>query len=89
MLFICLLYVVFPLYVLLIILYISLIYHFLKETNLTILNSYVNFDNQMRTIRVEQLYPIWGIFVSDLHASVLITLLLFCNLVLHISLLYR
>lgn len=89
MLFICLLYVVFPFYVLLIILYISLIYHFLKETNLTILNSYVNFDNQMRTIRVEQLYPIWGIFVSDLHASVLITLLLFCNLVLHISLLYR
>ena len=43
----------------------------------------------MRKIRDEQLYTIWGIFVNDLHASVLITLLLFCNFILHISLLYR
>lgn len=33
MVFICLLYIVFPFYILLIILYISLIYHFLKEKN--------------------------------------------------------
>lgn len=41
------------------------------------LNAYFNFDNQMRKIRDEQLYPVWGIFVSDLRASILITLLLF------------
>lgn len=89
MVFICLLYIVFPFYILLIILYISLIYHFLKEKILTILNSYFNSDNQMRRIRDEQLYPIWGIFVSDLHTSILITLLLFYNFILHISVLYR
>lgn len=89
MVFICLLYIVFPFYILLIILYISLIYHFLKEKILTILNSYFNSDNQMRRIRDEQLYPIWGIFVSDLHTSILITLLLFYNFILHISMLYR
>lgn len=71
-------------------LYISLIYHFLKKKkNLTILNSHFNSDNQMRKIRDEQLYPIWGIFVSDLHTSILITLLLFCNFILHICLPYR
>lgn len=89
MVFICLLYIVFPFYILLIILYISLIYHFLKKKILTILNSYFNSDNQMRKIRDEQLYPIWGIFVSDLHTSILITLLLFCNFIPPISLLYR
>lgn len=58
----CLLYIVFPFYILLIILYISLIYHFLKEKILTILNSYLNSNNQMRTIRDEQLYP-FGVFL--------------------------
>lgn len=89
MIFICLLYIVFPFYILLIILYINLICHFLKEKLLAILNSYFNSNNQMRKIRDEQLYPIWGIFVSDLHTSILITLFLFCNFILHIHLLYR
>lgn len=89
MVFICLLYIVSPFYILLITLYISLIYHFLKGKILTILKSHFNFDNQMRKIRDEHLYPIWGIFVSDLHMSILITLLLFCNCLLYLSLLYR
>lgn len=42
--------------------YRNLIYHFLKEI-LTTLNSHFNSNNQMRTIRDEQLYPAWGIFV--------------------------
>lgn len=47
-----------------------------KRKLLTILNSYFKSDNQMRKIRDGQLYPFWGIFVHDLHASVLITLFL-------------
>lgn len=77
-----LLYIVFPFYILLIILYISLIDHFFKEKILTILNSHFNFNNQMRKIRDEQLYPTWGIFVSHLHTSILMTLLFFYNFII-------
>lgn len=63
--------------------YISLIYHFLKEI-LTILNSHFNSNNQMRKIRDEQLYPAWGIFVRFSCMNFNITLT-FCNLIIQIQ----
>lgn len=60
---------------------------FKKKKILAILNSYFNSDNQMRKIRDEQLYPVWGIFVRFTRIN-FNNAFAFCTFILHISLLY-